>query len=81
MAVDTPVISIYNGNQFGRFTPYPKEMADKYFPVYHPEIEKDLDNYKKLSNNYGWGSTLNINEISKERVFEIIDNCSKCGVI
>jgi len=59
---------IYNGNHFGRFIPYPKEIAPNYYPIYHPEIEKNLDDYKKLSNSYGYGSKLNINEISVEAV-------------
>jgi ADP-heptose:LPS heptosyltransferase len=59
---------IYNGNHYGRFTPYPKEMASNYHVIYHPEIEKDLDNYKKLSNSYGFGSELDIHEISVDSV-------------
>ena len=60
----TNVFVIYNGNHYGRFTPYPKEVCSSYHPIYHPEIEKDLDNYKKLSNRYGHGSRLDISEIS-----------------
>ena len=64
----TNTFVISNGNHYGRFTPYPKEVSDSYHVVYHPEIEKDLDDYKKLSNNYGHGSDLDINEISFEMV-------------
>jgi ADP-heptose:LPS heptosyltransferase len=64
----TNIFVIYNGNHFGRFTPYPKEIAPNYHVIYHPEIEKNLENYKKLSNSYGYGSNLNINEISIESV-------------
>lgn len=64
----TNVFVISNGNHYGRFTPYPKEIAQNYHVVYHPEIEKDLDDYKKLSNSYGYGSDLDISEISDEMV-------------
>lgn len=59
---------IYNGNHYGRFTPYPKEVSENYHVIYHPEIENNLDEYIKLSNSYGFGSKLDINEISVERV-------------
>ena len=72
LGINTLVIS--NGNHFGRFTPYPKEMTDKYHVIYHPEIEKDLDNYKKLSSSYGYKSKLDINEISVKSVLEKVDN-------
>ena len=69
----TNVFVIYNGNHYGRFTPYPKEVSENYHVIYHPEIEKDLDDYKKLSNNYGFGSDLDINEISFDMVKYKID--------
>jgi ADP-heptose:LPS heptosyltransferase len=64
----TNIFVISNGNHFGRFTPYPKSIALNYHVIYHPEIEKDIDNYKKLSNSYGYGSALDINEIEVEKV-------------
>ncbi|WP_331774334.1 glycosyltransferase family 9 protein [Sulfurospirillum sp. 1612] len=69
----TNIFVIYNGNHYGRFTPYPKEVSENYHVIYHPEIEKDLDDYKKLSNSYGFGSKLDINEISVESVKNKID--------
>ena len=69
----TNIFVISNGNHYGRFTPYPKNMAPNYHVIYHPVIEKDIDNYKKLSNSYGYGSNLDINEISFESVKRKID--------
>ncbi len=69
----TNVFVISNGNHYGRFTPYPKDMAPNYHVIYHPEIEKDLDDYERLSNSYGYGSDLDINEISFEMVKDKID--------
>jgi len=66
------IFVISNGNHFGRFIPYPSEITVSYFPIYHPEIEKNLENYKILSNTYGYGSKLDINEISPEDVIDKI---------
>lgn len=73
VALDIPVLVIYNGNHFGRFVPYPKEIADNYYVVYHPEIDENLEDYKKLSNTYGYGSNLDIREISLDKVIEKLD--------
>lgn len=73
VAMDVPVVLIYNGNHFGRFTPYPEETTDKYTAVCHPEIEKNLENYQKLSNRPGYASDLDIKEISPERVIRALD--------
>jgi len=66
------IFVISNGNHFGRFIPYPFEINNSYFPICHPEIEKDLKNYEKLSNAYGYGSKLDINEIDSQKVIEKI---------
>ena len=72
-AMDVPVVVIYNGNYFGRFTPYPEEMTNKYIAVYHPEIEKNLENYRRLSNRLGYASDLDIKDIPLERVIRALD--------
>ena len=41
------------------------------------KIEKDLDDYKKLSNSYGFGSDLNIDDITKEMVIGKINSIIK----
>ncbi len=67
------IIVIYNGNHFGRFVPYPKEICENHFTVFHPFMAKNLTEYEKLSNKYGYGSNLNINEITVDKVIEVID--------
>ena len=66
----TDVFVVYNGNHFGRFVPYPKEICENYHVIYHPDIEKNLEDYRKLSNSYGYGSKLDINEITAESVIK-----------
>lgn len=72
VAVGTPAVVVSNGNHFGRFTPYPTEMSVKYYPVYHPHIENNLDKYQELSERYEYGSKLNINDIRPLKVIETI---------
>jgi len=73
----TNIFVIYNGNHYGRFTPYPKDVSENYHVIYHPKIEKDLDDYEKLSNSYGFGSDLNIDDITKEMVIGKINSIIK----
>ena len=68
------IFVIYNGSHYGRFVPYPKEICENHHVIYHPYIEKDLYNYKILSNNYGYESDLYIDEISFTIVKDKIDS-------
>ncbi len=68
----TPCIVIYNGNNFGRALPYPEEICDRHFPVYHPAIAADPEAYKAESNRFGFYNTLDICDISTEMVIEQI---------
>lgn len=72
VAVDTPFVCISNGNHFGRFNPYPKEIYDKGFYVYPSEITGQMDNYEYLAERYRFSSNLDINEIKPETVIKII---------
>lgn len=62
------VFVLYTGHNFGRFTPYPSSMAPNYHAIYHPEIEKDLEHYKEVSNLDQFRSELNINAIEVKTV-------------
>ena len=67
------IFVIYNGNYFGRFVPYPEEICENYHVIYHPDIEKKLEDYKKFSNSYGYESRLDINEITAKSVIENVE--------
>ncbi|MBU1152717.1 glycosyltransferase family 9 protein [bacterium] len=66
-------VVVFNGNHFGRFTPYPKEITNNYYIAYHPQIKSKLEKYKKISNGRAYVSKLDINEISPDRVIKEID--------
>ncbi|WP_066388206.1 glycosyltransferase family 9 protein [Helicobacter himalayensis] len=70
-------ISIYvvsNGNHLYRFTPYPCRVRGKYYGIYHPIIDKNLCAYAFLSNYMQNPSRLDINQITSQRVIEVIEN-------
>jgi ADP-heptose:LPS heptosyltransferase len=67
------IFIVSNGNHFGRFTPYPKDMSQEYHPIYHSNLNEYLRNYTELSKNYGNGSRLNISSVGVGQVIEKID--------
>lgn len=71
------IFVIYNGQYFGRFIPYPKQISKFYHAIYHPFIESNLDEYKILSNSHDFMSDLDINEISSEMVKVKIESSLK----
>lgn len=71
--VGTAVICISNGNNFGRFNPYPKEMNIKSIYVYPDEIEKNINDFEFISNKYRYKSKLDINSINPTKVVAAIE--------
>lgn len=76
-AVDTPFVCISNGNRFGRFHPYPLKVFSKGHFIYPSEIMSDINNVDLLYKKYQFESTLNINSIKPEKVFDILQNLLK----
>ncbi len=71
-SVNKTFICISNGERFGRFHPYPREIFDKAYYIYPPEIMKNLDDIELLKEKYRFGSDLDINEIKPQVVKEVI---------
>lgn len=67
-AVGTKFICLSNGQRFGRFMPYPKEMnlINEYF--YPDYIENNLKQFDKLVEDLKGASKFDINEISVDKV-------------
>ena len=72
-AVSTPFICISNGQRFGRFMPYPKEMNIKSIYLYPDEIEKKINDVEFLLNKYRFESDLKINSITPDKVMTAIE--------
>ena len=71
-SVNKAFVCLSNGERFGRFHPYPKEIFDKAYYIYPPEIMNNQDNIELLKNKYRFSSDLNINEIKPQTVKEVI---------
>lgn len=73
VAVDTRVVCISNGNQFGRFSPYPSEMYDKAHYVYPAPIMAAIHHGEALGEKYRHRSRLDINGIRVDEVQQVVD--------
>ncbi len=83
VALDIPVIVISNGNNLGRFVPYPKQITDRYYALYPPDISNHLDSFNQLVSKYYNNSNLDIKGIGTIDVINTTVNalkldCKKC---
>lgn len=67
------VFVIFSGKYYGWFCPYPKEIGKNYHAIYHPFINKNWHDHKKLSKSYEFLKNQDINEISFEMAKSEID--------
>jgi ADP-heptose:LPS heptosyltransferase len=72
VALNKLVICISNGNNYGRFTPYPKEMNTKSIVIYPDEIQNMESEEEKLFTYCKHGSPLDINSIKAIDVYNKI---------
>lgn len=68
--LNTKLIVLYNGINFLRFCPYPKELSPHYNAIFHPYIANNPTHYAQISNDFKQISKLhlNINDISVKAV-------------
>jgi ADP-heptose:LPS heptosyltransferase len=72
-AVNTKVVCISNGNQFGRFSPYPPDVFSMARYIFPREIRERYDDFAGLCESFARKSDLDINGILVETVVEQID--------
>lgn len=70
VSLEKKCIVISNGNDFGRFTPYPQDMAPDYRVIYPPSIHNTETSYPQNVEKYGNGSQESINSIRPETVIQ-----------
>ena len=72
------IFVLFNGNHFGRFAPYPREICENHHVIYHPSLVENLKEYKNTNHIYQLGSDLCINDISfkmvKKKIDEVLQN-------
>lgn len=66
------VFVVANGSHYGRFTPYPKTITNKHHSLFPPQIEDAGEDHKKLCDYYRYGSALDINTVTADRVIKKI---------
>ncbi|HEX8022976.1 glycosyltransferase family 9 protein, partial [Mucilaginibacter sp.] len=62
-STQTVAICISNGNHFGRFIPYPSNIANHIHAFYPIDDFNNKGNYAALNNLYKHSSSLNINNV------------------
>ena len=72
-AADVPVVVVSNGNHFGRFTEYPKDVYESIFYAYPSEIAQSNLPFQELVDLFDNGSMLDINSIPVDKIFPLID--------
>jgi ADP-heptose:LPS heptosyltransferase len=70
------IFVVSNGNHYGRFTPYPNYLCDRYFAIYPPELE-EISNEKEKIERFGRGSLLDIQRITSQSVIKKISEYIK----
>jgi ADP-heptose:LPS heptosyltransferase len=73
VAANKPVIIISNGEHYGRFSEYPKEIHDRVFYAYPAYITGSQKSFHELVEEFHNGSQLNIKTISSETVKRLVD--------
>ena len=81
-----PAVCVSNGNHFGRFNPYPQELADKIITVYpKDDFYSDKESVRRdLVEAYRIRSTIDIKLITVDRLVNVvkekISNLGKRGI-
>jgi ADP-heptose:LPS heptosyltransferase len=68
----TPCIVISQGNHFGRWNPYPKDVAGWICTVYPASFGDVESGYKNLAETYHNGSEEDVASISVDQVLEAV---------
>lgn len=73
-AVGCPVTGIFNGSQYKRFAPYPKELSPDFIAVYPEQIQSDLQNEATVRTNYEFVVDIPYDSVTAVQVIDRIRN-------
>ncbi len=71
-AVGCPVVGIFNGSQYKRFAPYPKEIAAQFYAVYPDAVEKELSDPELVKSKYEFVVDVPYGDVTAEKVIELV---------
>lgn len=72
-SVACPTFGIFNGSQYGRFAPYPKEISDTTFAIYPDRVEQEVKDEHLLHNKYEFVIHTPYCEVSPKKVIAFIE--------
>lgn len=72
VAVGCPVVAIFNGSQYKRFAPYPKELSTRFTAVYPKHIQEELKDEETVRNKYEFVVDIPYDSVTPEQVIEMI---------
>jgi ADP-heptose:LPS heptosyltransferase len=74
-SVACPVFGIFNGSQYKRFAPYPKEVSKCFFTAYPTKIADELKDEELVKSKYEFLVSIPYNSIEPAKIIQlIIDN-------
>ena len=73
-AVGCRVLGIFNGSQYGRFSPYPIEMSNSVISIYPTEITEDLDNPTIIQEKYLYTVAIPYQWVQPKQVIENLNH-------
>lgn len=76
-AVGCKVFGIFNGSQYKRFAPYPKELANDFYAVYPDDVEKELQDDKLVKEKYEFVVEVPYASVRPEKVIHAIYEAQK----
>ncbi len=71
-AVGCTVFGVFNGSQYGRFAPYPKETADNFYAVYPDEVEKEILDPQLVKEKYEYVVNVAYSHVLPEKLIQKI---------
>lgn len=78
-AAGCPVFGIFNGSQYKRFAPYPKELAVDFYAIYPDDVEKELQNETLVQQKYEFVVNVPYASVKAEKVILAIHRHFKSG--
>ncbi|NDA61675.1 MAG: lipopolysaccharide heptosyltransferase family protein [Chitinophagia bacterium] len=69
-AVECKVLGIYNGSQYGRFAPYPNELAPHVVAIYPETIQQDLQDPKIIASKYTYTVSIPYHSVQPSQVIQ-----------
>ncbi|MEO8174915.1 MAG: glycosyltransferase family 9 protein [Sediminibacterium sp.] len=67
-AVGCTVFGIFNGSQYGRFAPYPSEIANNIYAIYPDDVEKELKDPELVKKKYEFVVSVPYDTVKPEKV-------------